>query len=138
MEDINGKRKLRVNKITSKVLGICYHSHLNRIGTEVNREEDCISIKESLDSGDYHCASEFTNVVFVPNREHSYECIFFVTSSGCQNNDPEESKYLLIKTCIKIYINCLNGEGGIGRLSTLKTYRDLVFIKIGQNIFFGT
>jgi len=137
IDDIKGEKRLRVEETTTSVYGLCYHAYENNISTELNSADDCRSIRQALDDGKAHYATEITNVAIGAIRETGYQPIVVATSAGCQGDDPIERTMKLVKVSISIYVNDPRGEQTQGRLSTIQPDGASAFVRVCHSLFFS-
>ena len=134
VDDVKCEKRVRVDERTGRVVGLCYHAHMNSISTELKSFEDGKAIRAALGDGDV--GTEMTTVASSPNREKQYQITVVAGSPGCLNNDPEEQTLRLVKMCIEIYVKDPRGQAFRGRLSTLQPDGASTFVKIGHKLFF--
>ena len=72
LDDVKGETRARIDERDGMVRGLCYHAVKNHVGLEMNSFDDCISIRNALENGNVHYATEFTHVTIGAIREKGY------------------------------------------------------------------
>lgn len=136
IDDIKAEKRLRVEESTTTVFGLCYHAYQNNISNEVNSMKDCEFIRDALENGTAHYATEITNVAIGAIRETGYQPIVVAISAGCLNNDPIERVRKLLEISIHIFVKDPRGEAKQGRLTTIQPDGASAFVQVCHSIFF--
>ena len=136
IDDVKAEERVRVEEATDRCVGGCYHFYKEGVSTDLTCEEDFIEIRDALQSGRCHYATELTCVALAPNRKEEYHPRVVATSAGCLHGDPIERTRLLVDFVCRIWENHPQGQKTRGILSTLQPDGASTFVKIGHELFF--
>ncbi|KAJ1446403.1 hypothetical protein M885DRAFT_502138 [Pelagophyceae sp. CCMP2097] len=137
IDDVKVESRLRVDEVDSKVRGACYHAREIHLDLEIISETDIDAIKDALEAGTVHYATECTIIAIAPIREKDYETKVVGTSGGCLSHDPRERTQELVALTLAVWTRDPRGQAMRGRLTTLQPNGAAAFVNMSQELFFG-